>query len=284
MARDSEDDGVSYRVVSAKGIESLVQFENESKNADICVLPLTDASLYAQEKYALLGVVTHGNFFLLSETDTSYTKDDLFALVGKKVGVVQLGKLPGLTLQAVLRREGVPFALREGLEDCAEDTVNLINILPTAVKKGTGFDLFAMPEPAATVKTKNGFFRVGDLQALYGEENGYPQAAAVVKKSLIAKNGAWVEDFISDLKESAEWLKTAEISKVLSAVNGHLEEGLTPSLTESMLTREAIEGCGVYFTSAIESKTEIALFLENLRGVNANAARALADGFYYTAE
>ena len=284
MAQDTAEDGVCYRVVNAKGIESFVQFEDERKNADICLLPLTDASLYAQEKYALLGVVTHGNFFLLSETDEVYTKENLSALVGKKVGVVQLGKLPGLTLQAVLRREGIPFAVREGLEDCEADTVNLINILPTAVKKGAGFDLFAMPEPAVTVKTKNGFYRAGDLQALYGAENGYPQAVAVAKKSLIAQNGEWVGDFLTDLAESAQWLENAELSAVLSAVNGHLEEGITPSLTENTLTSEAIRRCGVYFASAMESKAEISVFLEDLRGVNANAVRALADGFYYKAE
>ena len=283
MSKDVSDDGVTYNVVSATGIEALVQYEDESKNADICILPLTDASLYLNsgEKYALLGTVTHGNFFFVSETQTEYTTGNLNELIGKKVGVVQLPKLPGLTLRYVLDREGIPYAVKEGLETAEADKVNLINVAPTSVKPNTGFDVFAIPEPLASVKSKTGFYRVGSLQTLYGGEQGYPQAAIVAKQSLIKENKEFIESFTQQLSTVESWLETAEISTILQAVNSHLKEGLTPSFSDKNLSREAINGCNVYFASAKSEKAVVNAYVSALQSVNPNAVKAFADKFFY---
>ena len=44
MHADKEDDGVTYRVVAATQIASKVTNEDEAKNADLCVMPVTAAS------------------------------------------------------------------------------------------------------------------------------------------------------------------------------------------------------------------------------------------------
>ena len=87
LHEDTDSDGVTYNVVPATGIESYVTYEDKSKNADVCILPLTDASLHLSsgDKYQLLGIVTHGNFFLMSETETAYTTNNLTDLIGKKI-------------------------------------------------------------------------------------------------------------------------------------------------------------------------------------------------------
>lgn len=283
MSKDTEEDGVTYNVVSSAGIEAYVQYEDESKNADICILPLTDASLYLNsgEKYALLGTVTHGNFFIVSEREESYTLENLSSLIGKKIGVVQLPKLPGLTLRCVLEREQIPYAVKESVDGAEEGKINLINVAPTSVKGGTAFDAFVIPEPLASVKTKTGFYRAGSLQTLYGGEEGYPQAAIVAKRSLIEKEPAFIEEFISDLSTCKTWLETAEISVILQAVNSHLQEGITPSFSDKNLTREAILGCNVYFADAKTQKTMINSFISALQVVNPNAVKTLSDTFFY---
>lgn len=283
MSKDTEEDGVTYNVVNATGIEALVQYNDESKNADICILPLTDASLYLSggDKYALLGTVTHGNFFIVTEGEERYDLDNLSSLVGKKIGVVQLSKLPGLTLRYVLEREEIPYAVQENMESAEEGKVNLVNVPPTSVKPGTGFDAFVIPEPLASVKAKTGFYRAGSLQTLYGGEAGYPQAAIVAKRSLIEKNPAFIEEFLSNISTSATWLESAEISTILQAINSHLEEGLTPSFSDKNLSREAIAGCNVYFAPAKEQKSEINGFISALQTVDSKAVKTLSDTFFY---
>ena len=44
MAEDTEEDGVSYKVVPATAIASKVTYKEEEKNADLCVMPVTAAS------------------------------------------------------------------------------------------------------------------------------------------------------------------------------------------------------------------------------------------------
>ena len=69
MAKDTKEDGVTYRVVAAESIAAYVSGKEEEKNADLCVLPVNLAAklLGNGERYQMLGVVTHGNLFLLGE-------------------------------------------------------------------------------------------------------------------------------------------------------------------------------------------------------------------------
>lgn len=286
LHEDTDTDGTTYRIVSANGIEARVTYDEEKKNADVCVLPLTDANLHLKsgENYQMLGVVTHGNFYLLSEQTTAYNAENLEELIGKKVGFVQLGKLPGLIFQSILRRENIPYKVQSDLQSCENDVVNLINVAPTAVTKGTGYDVFAVPEPAASLKIKAAQFnKVGNVQELYGGENGYAQAVVVAKKSLIKNNSLWVENFMEKLAENAAWLETASVEAVLSAVNSHLDEALTPSLTDKNLTKEVVAACGVYFKTAAESKTEIDQTIAALAQINGNLT-AFSKEFYFDVE
>lgn len=286
LSEDTETDGLEYHIVNTANsdIASFVTYEQESKNADICILPLTDASLHLSDgsKYQTLGVVTHGNFYLLAENnETAYTVENLSSLIGKKVGFVQLGKLPGLVFQTILERGNIPYKVQSDLQSAESGVVNLINVKPTDVKKGTGFDLFAMPEPAATTKINNaGFFRVGNVQELYGGANGYPQAIVVVKKSVVQKQSGLVQTFLDGLKNNETWIKTATVDTVLQAVNSHLEEGATPTLTTANLSQNVITGCGVYFKSATESKAEINGLMDALIAVKPQAGDRFADAFF----
>ena len=120
LAEDKKDDGIEYTIVQSNGIESLVTSSHESRNADFCVLPLTDASLLLSDgkNYQALGVLTHGNFFMISEKEETYTNENLSELIGKKIGFVQLGKLPGLIFQSILQENAIPYEVVSDLGSC----------------------------------------------------------------------------------------------------------------------------------------------------------------------
>ena len=271
-------------MVSATGIEARVSYKDMQKNADICVLPLSDASLHLGdgENYQLLGVATHGNFFLISENQESvYTQENLQNLIGKKIGVVQLAKLPGLVFRSILERANIAFKVQSDVSQCDENVVNLVNIKPTDVKKGLGFDLYALPEPLKTAKINGaGFYAVGNMQEWYGGDNGYPQAVIVAKRSVFENNKVWLDSFVEKLNANQAWLQTASLETILNGINSHLETGLTPSLSEANLSKSVIEGCGVRYVSGYASKPEINTLIANLKRIDESAVKECSNEFF----
>lgn len=172
-----------------------------------------------------------------------------------------------------------------------ETAVCLVPIAnPADISPALNYDYYLTAEPLASAKVKatastaTPLHIVADLQELYGGENGYPQAVLVAKSSFIAQHGAWVDAFMEDMIEASSWLslETTEISSVVNAVSAHLTEGMTPSLSEKNLTKAVIENCGVRFVSAIQSKTGINAFLEDLLSVDESSAKRVADSFFYS--
>ena len=120
----------------------------------------------------------------------------------------------------------------------------------------------------------------GDLQALYGE-GGYPQAAVVVKKSVIAERKDDLLTFIGYLNDAKTYLETAEISEILGHLDANREEGLTPSFSDKNLTREVVARCSVRFSSGELCKTKVEEFLEKLIMVNSESTAIPSEEFYY---
>jgi hypothetical protein len=144
-------------------------------------------------------------------------------------------------------------------------------------------DAYLLAEPAVSAKVNSplGFSIVGDLQALYGGENGYPQAVVVAKKSLIQNNETFVKKFMRSLNESAAWLSNASGENVVAAVRSHLEDkSYTSTLVGSVLTKETLLRCGARFVSAMQSKTEILAYLERIRSVDAGKTGTVSDAFF----
>ena len=271
MHEDTEEDGVVYRVVNATQIASKVTYTDMDKNADLCVLPLTAATakLGTGENYQMVGAVTHGNLYMISKnTETLYTTDNISALIGKKVGVLQLGSTPGLIFKSMLAKNGIPYA-DLSIENTIprEDKVNLTPIIipegtsPAQVLNGMiqeGVNLFVMAEPAVTSLQKGGFQTVGNVQTLYGEQ-GYTQAVLVAKKSLVDGKEEWLNAFLEKVEDSAVWATTASGEDIVSAVQSHFEDqNATTSLNATALQAEVVARSGVRFelTSVCKAKTE----------------------------
>ncbi len=283
MHSDKKDDGVTYEVVNAATIETYLTYLDEEKNADLCVLPLNTASklVGSGKDYQLLGAVTHGNLYMLSTDGEEYSQENLSSLVGKTVGVVQLQNVPGIVFKVILKDLGIPFATIQNDGAVDFEKVNLRAVTPDMVSPATaGVDVFVAPEPAASVKAeKTALEFVGDLQAIYGGERGYPQAVLVAKRGLIEKNGEFIESFLKKIEDGSAWLQTAEIGEICSAISARLTKGLTPSLTVNNLSREAIARSGVWFSSAQESKAEINALLAKMLAVG-GAASLVEEEFF----
>ncbi len=278
-----------YTVVNATTIQNFVTGDNPE--ADICVLPVNLAAklLGKGENYQMLGTVTHGNLYLLKKGNApDLTADNLISLVGKTVGVINLAQVPGLTFKVILNDKNIPYADLNGAP--AADKVNLKSVnaeevLPT----DTTCDYFVVAEPAATLKTTktNGKLSfAGNLQELYGGEDGYPQAVVVAKRSLIENDRAAVIGFMDKLSTAGNRITNGEMSfaEVVAAINAHMTSGAESSLNAENLNMQAYNNCAVKFVNAAQSKAAVNAFLEKLIAVSANSAATVSDGFFFIAD
>ncbi len=282
MQEDTEEDGVEYRIVSPDLIASKVTNKDQSKNADLCVLPVTAASKLLGDgaRYQMLGVVTHGNLYLLAKESESWAGMD--KLVGKTVGVLQMTAVPGLTFKTVLKKAGLAYNEITNEGGMVENAVSLKAISGANAVGTVAADCFLLAEPAATLQKKKGYVIVEDIQALYGGEKGYPQAVLVAKKSLVESRGEWVADFVQKLVESGDWLKTASGEELVSLVLAHMEdENVATGLKADALTADVVGRCGIYFTYADECEGEVEGFLKDLLSVNNKAAAIPSAAFYW---
>ncbi|MGN0804534.1 MAG: hypothetical protein ACI4MS_04035 [Candidatus Coproplasma sp.] len=103
---------LNFNVVASTAINSTVTNADENQNADICIIPVNASAkvLGSGQRYKLLGTVTHGNFFIISSNQTQLTAENFAsALEGKKIGVVNLSAVPGLTFKMVLNKYNVSY-------------------------------------------------------------------------------------------------------------------------------------------------------------------------------
>lgn len=161
-------------------------------------------------------------------------------------------------------------------------SVTLVNVSAAEVGTRTDIDYFVMAEPAASVNVNaiEGLNFSGDLQALYGGENGYPQAVAVIKNKFLNYDTA--SCFKSALAQSGAWLlsESTSVHTIVSAVNSHVASGETPTLNEKNLTKQVIKNCGVNFSNASEQAEEIKSFMQKLNGVSGTSFGLPADDFF----
>lgn len=286
MAKDTEDDGVTYRVVNASAIATKVSGQVEADNADLCVLPITAASklLGSGEQYTMLGVVTHGNLYVVSKSETQLNAENLSSLAGKNVGVLNINEVPGMTLKMVLNKHNVAWSVVGNDGTMSESNVNLTAISGAdAVGTVEGAEYYLLAEPAASAQAKKGYSIVGDIQALYGEENGYPQAVLVVKNSALSSREQDVKDFVGKLSESAAYLQTATGAELVETVSAHMDDPeQATSLKAPLLTADVLGRCGIYFTYAVDSITAVNAYLQGVLEINDKATSIPAEKFFWT--
>lgn len=284
--------GVEVNIVSASTISSFVT--GEELKADIAILPVNVASkmLGGAKNYQMLGVVTNGNLFLMKKgTGDTITTSNLSTLIGKKVGVINLSNVPGLTFKAILSDNDVPFTTLTDNGVVDSEKVNLVGLSDgTAVTPASACEYFVVPEPAATTKqnaTGGKLTIVGSLQQMYGGGNGYPQAVIVAKNSVIEKHGKKITELIDSFSENVLWLtsETTKTETIVSAVtSGFVDSEMAPTFNANNLNQTVIGNCGINFRSALDSKADVLAYIQKLNAISNNAWGTPSDEFFYLAK
>lgn len=157
ISEDSET--ISCSVVNASAIQTYVTNKDEENNADFCIMPVNLAAklLGSGEKYQMLGTITHGNLFILSNDSAANFNEaeSLRALIGKEVGVVNLPNVPGMVFKMILKKYDIPFAVVENDGELAADKVNLRALSGAQdVTAESAYAAFVVAEPLASLRTK----------------------------------------------------------------------------------------------------------------------------------
>ncbi len=175
----------------------------------------------------------------------------------------------------------VGFSACSGKE--SSDAVNLVAISAEQVGLTTDIDYCVVAEPAASTKVNSvpSLEFAGDLQKLYGGENGYPQAVIVAKNELLGYS--FVGDFLNAVAENKQWLLSENTSAetIVSAVQSHLTDGMSPTFTAANLTKQVIKNCGINLTYSYDDKNEINSFIEKFNSVSETSFGTAADGFFH---
>ena len=265
-------ENLTYTVVKADNIGGFVA--NES--ATVALMPITGASKVANGKYKAVSVITHGNIFLIGKGDAT----TLSELKDKKVGVVQLANVPGLTFKHLLGEEVAGKVALYGITDPS-------TVAPS-LKQGT-YDYVVAPQPAVANVCKNVkdvSVRV-DLNKLYSE-SGFPQAVLMVKNELCA-DADFINALTAALADSAGWIKevnedgSAKNAKTaVAAINAHFADGAQSTLKAPALSPDAIEGSNVYVQSVkdAEVKTLVKDYIDDMIKIQSTAAKAITDDFF----
>lgn len=160
------------------------------------------------------------------------------------------------------------------------EKVSLVAITGVQVGVTDGIDYYVVPEPAASAKVAaiESLSFAGNLQELYGEDGGYPQAVVVAKNSVASFCGS----LMKELEGASDWLLNENTSSesIVQAVNSHLTKGMTPAFNAKNLTKTVIFNCGVGLTYASGAKSYVTQFMQKLNEVSDGFGMP-ADGFFH---
>lgn len=174
-----------------------------------------------------------------------------------------------------------------GFTACADNNeanaVRLVPIESNSVGLMSDIDYYVVPEPAASTKVKvlENLNFVGDLQSLYGGENGYPQAVVVAKNHLLGT--VMLQKFVEGLEDGKEWLldEGTSIETVVNAISVHLTDGMESSIKIQNLTKTVIKNCGINFVSAVNCKSDIMTFMEKFNSVSQTSFGMPTENFFW---
>jgi ABC-type nitrate/sulfonate/bicarbonate transport system substrate-binding protein len=181
------------------------------------------------------------------------------------------------------------FALAFGVTACGNnntesESVSLVGLTAASSVGTLDCDYYVAAEPAASLRAKVAKLNFnGNLQTLYGEEGGYPQAVIVAKNSLIESNSTFIQNFLQAVENNTTWLSSSEteISTIVNAVKNHLPADTSATFNETNLTKAVISNCGIKFVSASNDKTRVQNYISEIGEIDNTAVGTMVDGFFY---
>lgn len=269
-------DGVDFTVVPSSEIAARVS----NGDADMAILPVNQAAtLYNGKKdIVMLSVNTHGNLYIVGgEGEISLSE-----LSGKTVGAIGKGAVPDLTLRMLLNEAGQSYG--EGTT-ATEGKISLSyykgaeELLP--LFKSGKVDYALLGEPAVTSSKANVAVDIqGEWQKAFG--GALPQACLVARKSLVDSDKAFVDKFLTELKNKDGWA-AQNPDKAVAAISANMEEGRQTTLKS--LTADIVSRCNIKTVFAADAKGDCKAYFQKLVGLKDSGITVLAnapdDGFYY---
>ncbi len=224
-------------------------------NIDFAMVPSTMAALiYNKEKsYILSAIPVLGDLYLFG-TDTSIHlwKD----LKGKKINLIAKGMSPDIVFRFLAQKNGIDPDKDIRLDYSFPTHIELANAIAAEVS-----DLGVIAEPFVTlVMGKNSLvFPLIDLNLewikIFGDSVPFAQTALVVKRELAEKNPALVDEYLSSLRESIEWVNQnpAKASKLIVKYN---------ILPDTMTSIQSIPRCNLHYSQAFKEMKGIQEYLK----------------------
>lgn len=169
---------------------------------DIAIVPSNMAAIAYNKtsNYQVAGTVGMGSFYLVSSEELSSISD----IVGKEVGNTGKGLTPDITVQSLLKEEGIdPEEINFNYVNSASELVPLL----VTGKITTAF----VPEPALTgLLAKNSDIKIiaslnEEWKIVNNSKNGYPQSTVILKSDFAKENREFVDMFLKELSDSIDW-------------------------------------------------------------------------------
>ncbi len=141
-----------------------------------------------------------------------------------------------------------------------------------------------VPEPAASnlinkaAQQSKTIYKL-DLQELYDADvKAYPQAVMMVKSSVLATYPNILE-VLSGIDGNVNWLK--QEGNATEAVNAIKTKFEASTLVAGSLSTSAIDGCKIYWQSAIDAKQQVKSYINEIISIESSSAKAVNDDFFY---
>lgn len=230
------------------------------ENLDMAIVPSNMAATAYNKtsNYKILGTVGMGSFYLVSSDEDVTGLNS--SLVGKEVGNIGKGLTPDITVQALLKEEGVDTS--KITFNYSNEASDLVSLLATE-KLTTGI----VPEPALSgLLTKNEDLKIvcgvnDTWKEVFKNDNGYPQSTLIVKSSFAKENPEFVESFVNALEENITW--TNENAKEA----GEAAEKFGVNVKAALLVK-AIDRTNLKFISIDDCKDDYTSYFETLNSFN----------------
>ncbi|MDR0751380.1 MAG: hypothetical protein LBF12_02140 [Christensenellaceae bacterium] len=264
------------------------------KEADFAIAPINICALMYNNGsgYRFAGVSIWGIMHIVSSEESP----TLESMKGEIILAFTKAGTPGITLRSVLQQNNIEFEELNSIDDefpsnkvgilYQTDASEVASALRAGELDGVEIKYALLPEPVSTAiagATSQKYTAKINLQTIWEEKNGfsYPQAGLIFHERLLENDKAFVDSFISYVKESTQWAYTNPFDAGDRAKN-ILESASIPNGT---IVKNAVDAgrLPLDFKTAIESKAAVDSYLS----IILNSTPTLINGklpdsdFYY---
>ncbi len=251
----TENSNINYEITTQTELLISRVLNNE---VDIAVVPTNlAATIYNRGGgIKIAGSSVWGVMYVVSNQDIE-TLDDL---KGKTISTIGQNLTPDAITRYILEENGI-----KPDEDVQFEYFSGASELASYYISGES-DLAIIPEPVLTnvLEKREDSKVIFDIQEEWYNSTGlwkYPQASLIISDELILNNPEFVDNFIYEYGESANWIN--ENPKKAGKYYENLNIGLSAEVIE-----KAIPKSNVYFVESKNAKSEINKYLEVLYEFN----------------